>query len=51
MARNDLVYEKTQICNNLFVLSLTIFCTIQVELHVCEHCLTKELKKNISELT
>lgn len=33
---------------NLFVLGLAIFCAVQVELHVCEHCLTKTLEKEIT---
>jgi hypothetical protein len=36
---------------DLFVLSLAILSTVQLELHVCEVCLTQELKQNRMEIS
>ena len=37
--------------DGLFVLSLAIFSAVQLELHVCEVCLTQELKQNRMEIS
>ena len=37
--------------DGLFVLSLAILSTVQLELHVCEVCLTQELKQNKMEIS